>query len=143
MTPDEAQLLAATGADASFWEGLGTGEVRLPACPACAAWVWPAQPICPSCRHQSLDWRVVEPVGRVHAWTRTWYPFAPTRQEDLPYVVVLVELPGAGDVRLLGVYAGPSDDELAVGEPLRGIIVAPSPTTFGLPSLGWVRDPSG
>ena len=75
----------------------------------------------------------------VHSWTRTWYPFVTERADDLPYLVLLVELPAAGAVRLLGVYAGPGDDEVAVGDDVVGVIAPPSPRTFGLPSLTWVR----
>jgi uncharacterized OB-fold protein len=136
---DEAQHLAATGLDAGFWDGLAEGVVRLLTCTDCERWIWPAQPRCSNCLGTALEWRPVEPTGVVHSWTRTWYPFVAERAEDLPYVVLLVELPGAGSVRLLGVYAGRGDDEVAVGDAVVGVIAPPSPRTFGLPSLTWVR----
>ena len=139
MNVEEAQNLAATGLDAEFWDGLVEGVVRLPACTECGRWIWPAQPRCPDCLRATLEWREVEPVGVVYSWTRTWYPFAPERAESLPYVVVLVELPAAGAVRLLGEYTGPSDDDIAVGDRVVGVIAPPAPRTFGLPSLTWVR----
>lgn len=139
MNLEAAHQLAATGVDAPFWSGLGAGAIRLPQCPECARWVWPAQPTCPGCLHAELAWRDVEPVGVVYSWTRTWYPFVAVRDADLPYVVVLVELPAAGNVRVLGVYAGDSADELVVGEPVSGQILAPSDRTYGLPSLTWAR----
>lgn len=139
MNPAEAQQLAASGLDAGFWDGLADGVVRLPACAECGRWVWPAQPRCPHCLAAALEWRDVEPVGVIYSWTRTWYPFAPERADELPYVVLLVELPAAGGARILGVYAGPSDDDLAVGDDVVGVIAPPSARTLGLPSLTWVR----
>lgn len=140
MTPEAARRLADTGVDAPFWNGLDDGVVRLPQCAGCDHWVWPAQPSCPRCLHSDLAWRDVDPVGVVYSWTRTWYPFVAARAEDLPYVVVLVELPAAGSVRVLGVYAGAADDDLAVGDAVCGVIAAPAEQTFGLSSLTWVRD---
>jgi uncharacterized protein len=136
---EEAQHLAATGLDAEFWDGLSDGVVRLPVCADCQRWIWPAQPRCPACLGATLEWRQVEPAGVVHSWTRTWYPFAPERIDDLPYIVLLVELPAAGSVRLLGVYGGPSDDDVAIGDEVVGVAAPPSPRTFDLPSLTWVR----
>jgi uncharacterized OB-fold protein len=139
MNVDQAQHLATTGLDAEYWDGLTAGVVRLPVCGACDRWIWPAQPRCPSCLRAEVEWRDVAPDGIVHSWTRTWYPFVPERADDLPYVVLLVALPDAGSVRLLGVYAGPSDDDITVGERVTGVIAGRSPKTFGLPSLTWVK----
>lgn len=142
MNADAARQLADSGVDAPFWHGLDEGVVRLPQCSACDHWVWPAQPSCPRCLHTDLAWRDVQPDGVVYSWTRTWYPFVVARAEDLPYVVALVELPDAGNVRVLGVYAGSEGEraaDLAVGDAVRGVIAAPSDQTYGLPSLTWVR----
>lgn len=142
MNPDAARQLADSGVDAPFWQGLDENVVRLPQCPACDRWVWPAQPSCPGCLHAGLDWRDVDPVGTVYSWTRTWYPFVAARAEDLPYIVVLAEIPAAGGARVLGVYAGDAADDLEVGDAVRGVIAPPAELTFGLPSLTWGRDAS-
>jgi len=137
MNADEIHVLATTGLDAPFWDGLADGAVRLPRCADCAQWVWPAQPRCPGCTSATLEWHDVRPNGRLYSWTRTWYPFVPARAEDLPYVVVLVELPAAGGVRLLGVYDGEAKGDLVIGAAMRGRIAPPSDRSFGLPSLVW------
>jgi uncharacterized OB-fold protein len=139
VNTDHAQYLATSGLDAGYWEGLNDGRLRLPVCTACGHWIWPAQPRCPQCLHTELEWRDVEPEGVVHSWTRTWYPFIAERADDLPYIVLLVELPHAGSIRVLGVYAGAGDDESQIGDRVRGVIEPPSSRTFGLPSLTWIR----
>jgi len=83
MNADEIHVLATTGLDAPFWDGLADGAVRLPRCADCAQWVWPAQPRCPGCTSATLEWHDVRPNGRLYSWTRTWYPFVPARAEDL------------------------------------------------------------
>jgi uncharacterized OB-fold protein len=137
MNPERALYLASTGIDAGYWDGLNDGKLRLPACATCGHWIWPAQPRCSKCLHTELDWRDVDADGVVHSWTRTWYPFVPERADDLPYTVLLVELPHAGSVRVLGVYAGAAEDPVRIGDRVRGIVEGPSPRTFGLPSLTW------
>lgn len=123
-----------TGLDAGYWTGLDEGELRLLRCPACRRWVWPAEPLCGDCGRFDLAWESVDMVGTVYSWTRTYYPFVPERSHQLPYVVVLVELPQAGYARLLGVLEG---DTVATGDRVVGHIQPPRDETFGLPSVTW------
>jgi uncharacterized OB-fold protein len=73
--------------------------------------------------------------GTIYSWTRTWYSFIEERA-GAPYVTVLVELPEAGHVHVLGIYQG-TDERLQTGARVTGRIVAPSDSTFGLPSVVW------
>jgi uncharacterized OB-fold protein len=128
---------AAEGAiDAEFWRGLDRGVLNLPVCRGCQRWTWPMAVRCGSCGSYEFDWRVIDAVGEVFTWTRTWYPFVAERAGDLPYVVVVVELPHAGRSRVLGVLRGATEG-VSVGAHVRGRIEAPSAATFGLPSLVW------
>jgi uncharacterized OB-fold protein len=136
MGADAAHAIASRGADAGFWTGLQAGRFRMPRCSRCARWIWPADWRCAACGSFRLDWIDVAPHGFVYSWTRTWYPFVAERADDLPYVVVLVELPEAGRSRLLGTLTG-DQTNLAVGAAVTGQIRAPDERTFGLPSMTW------
>jgi uncharacterized OB-fold protein len=131
-----ARQLADTGADAGFWAGLDAGQFRLPQCPECQRWIWPADWSCGTCGSFGLQWTAVALGGTVYSWTRTWYPFASQRAESLPYVVVLVEFEHAGGTRMLGVLTG---DQLGLQRdaPVVGRIERPSDQTYGLPSVTW------
>jgi uncharacterized OB-fold protein len=83
-----------------------------------------------------FDWVEVQPEGTVFSWTRTWYPFVPARAEALPYVTLVVELPEAGGVRLLGLLDG-DDEHLAIGRAVAGVVTPANPDTLDLPSLRW------
>jgi len=98
--------------------------------------MWPADCRCPECGSYELDWVTVPAEGTVYTWTRTWYPFVAERAAELPYVVVLVELPHAGDSRMLGVLEG-GEDGLRRGARVVGAIQPPREATFGLPSVTW------
>ena len=138
MSADNAvQHMARNGLDAEFWAGLAEGELRLPICAACNEWIWPAQPRCADCGSTLIESRAVEPSGTIYSWTRTHYPFVDVRNDELPYVVLLVELPHAGSVRVLGQYGGDQSDDIEIGRRVRGSVAAPSPQTFGLPAIVW------
>lgn len=108
--------------DSPFWDALAAGEFRLSRCAACHRWLWPPQPRCGDCGAFELRWDRVEPMGSVFSWTRSWYGFTPPLAEQVPYSVVVAELPHAGGTRVLGVVVG-ADDDLAIGQPVRGEII--------------------
>ncbi|WP_433506279.1 Zn-ribbon domain-containing OB-fold protein [Pseudonocardia halophobica] len=124
------------GLDAPHWEGLRRGELRMQHCPHCDRWTWSPRPICPGCHASDLEWPVVDPVGRIYSWTRTWQPFSPEVTGHLPYVVVVVELPGAGSRRLLGVLLDGDGADVRIGAEVKGEI-EPAADPEGYPLLRW------
>lgn len=116
---------SADGLDAPHWDGLRDGQLVLQRCSACRTWVWSPRPICPSCHCFEMRWEPVDPVGTVFSWTRTWQPFTKEATGHLPYVVVLVELPGAGGRRVLGVLADADGVTPRIGDTVRGEIEQP------------------
>lgn len=134
-------ILGGVAADEGYWAALEAGEFRMPRCPDCGTWRWPAHYRCGHCGGWEQEWEPVEPVGTVYSWTRSHYAFDRTQERagDVPYVVVLAEIPGAGGARVLGVLAG-SEDGLRVGAPVTGTIEPPSPKSKGYPSVRWSLD---
>jgi uncharacterized OB-fold protein len=132
------RITGGIGADERYWESLEEGHVRLPRCAGCKRWMWPAHFRCGDCGSWDQLWEEVEPTGTVYTWTRSWYVFDRTKEraEDVPYVVVVAELPGAGGARVIGVLDGP-DDGVRVGAPVRGHIDRPSARSKGYPALRW------
>ena len=120
------------GLDAPHWAGLGQGELRIQRCSDCAHWIWAPRPICPACHGFELDWAAVEPAGTVFSWTRTWQPFVPQLTGHLPFTTVLVELPEAGNRRVLGVLDDPEESDIAAGTAVVGEF-----DTTGEPLLRW------
>ena len=112
---------APDGLDAPYWEGARAGELRVQRCASCATWRWGPEWVCHRCRSRRLDWVAVEPRGRVYSWERVWHPVHPALADAVPYVVVLVELPHAGGVRLLGNLSGDPRDEVVVGAPVEAV----------------------
>ena len=134
----EQKIAGGIAADDEYWESLGRGEFRLCRCAACRSWMWPAHFRCGRCGDWEQEWVEVPPCGEIYSWTRTWYAFDRTKEraDDLPYVVVLAELPQAGHARVLGVLEG-SQEALRVGAPVVGSIDPPSEKSKGYPALRW------
>src|SRR5262245_17079842 len=126
------------GTDEEYWKGLADGEFRLPRCAACKKWMWPAHYRCGECGSWELEWVKQEPVGTVYSWTRTWYAFDRVREraDDVPYVIVVAEIPAAGGACVLGVLKG-KEDKLKIGAKVKGIIEPPSAKSKGYPAIRW------
>jgi uncharacterized OB-fold protein len=100
------------GLDGPYWEGTRAHEIRVQRCADCGTWRWGPEWVCYACRSFSTQWIAVEPVGRVYSWERVWHPVHRALVGATPYVVVLVELPQAGGIRMIG--------NLVAGEPKIG-----------------------
>ena len=108
------------GLDAPYWEGAKAHELRVQRCDACATYQWGPEWICHKCL--SLDgWDTVPPRGRIFSWERVWHPVHPALKEACPYVVVLVELPDAGNVRMVGNLVGDPEQEVEIGAAVEAV----------------------
>ena len=124
------------GVDEPYWDALANGELRLPRCRSCGRHVWTPQWMCPRCHHTEFDWPTVSAAGTVYSWTRAWHPFHPDLADAVPYVVVLVELDEAPDVRLLGILVE-NGVKVRIGARVTGVIQPASHRTSGLAVLRW------
>lgn len=127
------------GLDDPFWQGLAEGVVRIQRCPRCERWIWGPRWVCPECHRVEPEWVDVEPSGRIFSWTRTWQKFAPEFADHVPYITVLVELPDAGERRLLGLLLGDDKDDPHIGQEVHGVIQPPSALTSHSAVLRWER----
>ncbi|QEN12943.1 Zn-ribbon domain-containing OB-fold protein [Mycolicibacterium sp. ELW1] len=126
----------ADGIDIPFWEGLRVGELRMQRCTDCAAWWWFPVWRCGDCGSWTLHWQATPVRGVVRSWIRTHHAFAPEMAGLVPYINVLVELPDAGNRRLLGLLIG-DDEELAIDAEVEGVIQKPSELTNNEAVLRW------
>lgn len=106
------------GLSAPYWEGTRLGELRIQRCRACRAWQWGPEWVCHRCHSFDLAWEAVEGRGTIYSWERVWHPVHPALKEAGPYIVVLVELPHAGNVRMLGNLLGDPQQEVRIGAPV-------------------------
>ena len=57
----------------------------------------------------------MSPEGKIYSFERVWHPVHPALKEQGPYIVVLVELPQADNLRLVGNLLGDPEQSVAIG----------------------------
>jgi uncharacterized OB-fold protein len=125
----------ADGLQTPFWSGLAREELMIQRCRNCRTWIFAPEWICHHCHSFDLGWEAVEPVGRLYSWTRVWRPSLPTQTS--PYLTVVVELPQAGGVRLIGNLLGDARQEVAIGAPATGVFEHHPPVEGSAPRPGF------
>ena len=116
-----APMVENDGLDAPYWEGTRQGVLRVQHCQHCGTWQWGAEWICHACRKLNPDWAEVEPHGVIYTWTRLWHPVHPALKGHVPYIAVLVELPHAGRIRMLGNLLGDPMQEVRIGDTVEAV----------------------
>jgi uncharacterized OB-fold protein len=104
-----------------FWDGAGQHRLMIPHCPNCGHWVWQPKPICPKCQHPDLEWLESDGRAQLVSWTVIHPPVLAAYGDDVPFIIILVELTDAPLVRLVGHLVGDdgalvhSDSALSAG----------------------------
>ncbi len=107
--------------DRPFHEGAQRNELWVQYCRDCERYQWGPEWICHRCLAYDLEWREVEPQGRIFSWERVWHPVHPALGEATPYVVVLVELPHADDIRMVGNLLGDPEQDIVIGRAVEAV----------------------
>lgn len=108
-------VASADGLDGAFWEATKGHRLVIQRCVDCRTWQFGPEWICHHCLGADLTWEEVAPRGQIFSWERCWHPVHPALNDAGPYLVVLVELPDAGHVRLVGNLLGDPLQEIVIG----------------------------
>jgi len=103
------------GLDKPYWEGTRRGVLMVQRCKACGTFRWGPEWMCHKCLSFETDWHEVSGRGRIYSWERPWHPVHPALKDQGPYIAVLVELPDAGNVRMLGNLLGDPRQDVKIG----------------------------
>jgi len=112
---------AADGPAAEFWAAARRHELVVQRCPRCRTWQWGPEHICHHCHSFDLTYERVSPRGTVYSWERSWYSVHPALQQAVPYLTVLVELPQAGGVRMVGNLLGDPLQMVGIGAEVEAV----------------------
>ena len=94
------------GLDTEFWAATRRHELKVQRCNKCATFQFGPEWICHKCHSFDLGWHTVSGRGRLYSWVRIWNPVHPALKDACPYIVAVVELPDAGNVRMVGNLIG-------------------------------------
>lgn len=107
--------------DAPYWEGTAAHKLIIQKCSSCGKHQWGPEWICNHCNSFDLEWTEVAPKGRIYSYERVWHPVHPALKDHGPYIVVLVELPGADNVRMVGNLLGDPTADVPVGAEVEAV----------------------
>jgi uncharacterized OB-fold protein len=92
--------------DAGFWEALRRHELVVQRCKRCATLQFGPEWICHKCYCADLGWHQVSGRGRLYTWVRSWNPVHPALKHAGPYIIAVIELPDANNIRMVGNLIG-------------------------------------
>jgi uncharacterized OB-fold protein len=75
-----------------YWEGCARGELLLQKCSDCGAHRHPPSPRCAECRSPNAEWVPASGEGTIYTFVVVRRSFDPAWEDDIPYVVAIVEL---------------------------------------------------
>ncbi len=119
-----APVPSADGLDLPYWEGIRRDELWVQKCGGCGNWQWGPEWLCHQCQSFEMEWVQVEGTGVIYSWERPWHPVHPALKGRGAYTVVLVELPHAGNIRMIGNLLGPDDQEVIIGAAVGAVFEA-------------------
>lgn len=111
----------ADGLSAPYWQGLRQNRLLVQRCRSCGAWQFGPEWICHRCHALDPDWTKIEPHGQIFSWERVWHPSHAALRQHGPYLAVLVEIPHAGGVRMIGNLLGDPAQEVSIGAAVEGV----------------------
>ncbi len=130
---------APDGLDEPYWRGLREEQLCLQRCGSCGGWQWGPEWTCHRCLSFELGFEAVEPTGVIYSYERVWHPVHPALVEQGPYVVVLVELPQADKLRLVGNSLGELVAPVEIGAEVRSVYEHHADAEPAFTLLQWAR----
>lgn len=101
-----------------WWEHCKRHELVIQRCTDCGTFRHTPTIVCYNCQSFNYEWHKVSGKGVVYSYTICHHPAHPAVRERVPYNVVLVELPDAGGVRMIGNLVDCPNEEIRIGMPV-------------------------
>jgi uncharacterized protein len=118
VTPPVRPVPVPDDTSAPFWEAAASHALTVARCSRCRAFTIPVDVVCPHC-HSTDPKFAFEPVsgrGSIRSWTVIHQSFLPGFDDDLPFVLVDVELDEQSDLRMIGRLLDGPDVPLHLGD---------------------------
>jgi uncharacterized OB-fold protein len=129
------------GLSAPYWQGLRQNRLLVQRCSHCNTWQFGPEWICHRCHAFDLQWTAVEPRGQIFSWERVWHPSHAALRQHGPYLAVLIEIPHAGGIRMVGNLLGDPMQTVMIGADVDGVFEHHTGSDPAYSLLQWhVRD---
>ncbi|MFJ5766360.1 Zn-ribbon domain-containing OB-fold protein [Lysinibacillus sp. NPDC093210] len=104
-----------------YWDAADRHELVLQKCETCNSYNHPPGPACAKCGSTELSWESQgsDITGTIYSYVVSYRPFLPGFQDDLPTIIVVVQLDHLNEVKIIGnVLACPPED-VKIGMPVK------------------------
>jgi uncharacterized protein len=106
-------------------EWFTSGTLAIQRCASCQALQHPPEEVCHACGAMEFGHEVMAPRGRVHSFTVVHHAATRALEDSVPYIVVLVSLDDAPQIRvvgnLVGEEAGVASRRPSIGDPVEAV----------------------
>lgn len=119
--PDGLPVPAQEPVAKPYWEGTRNGKLVIQKCRGCGKHQWGPEWICHRCHSFDLGWEEVAPRARIYSWQRPHHPVHGALNGHTPYTIVLVELPHADNVRMVGNLLCAPDAPVTIGAEVEAV----------------------
>lgn len=116
-----APIAEPDGLSRPFLDGLKKSALTIQRCEKCRTWIFSPEWICHRCHSFDLTWHDIQPEGKIYSWERVWHPSHPALASAVPYLVVLIEIPLAQNIRIPGNLLGDPLQTVTIGAPVIGV----------------------
>ena len=100
---------------APFWEAARDHRLVAPRCTSCQKFRMPPTPFCWNCQRQDVSWIELSGKGTLYSFTIARQPFLPSLESVVPYVIGVVALNEAENLRLISNVTGIDPDDVKIG----------------------------
>ena len=119
-----------------------SGRILIQTCEECGNGQHPPEDVCNRCQGMRFDFREHSTRGTVYSHAEVAYPVSPVLADVVPYVLVLISLDDAPEIRIVGNLVPEAGAEVRVGMPVRAVwaevTMEEAGETYHLPQ--WVVD---
>lgn len=102
-----------------WWQHCKRHELVVQRCTNCGTFHHTPIPVCYNCQSFDYEWHKVSGKGVVYSYTICYHPAHSAIRERVPYNIVQVELPDAGNVRMTGNLIDCPSEDIRIGMPVK------------------------
>lgn len=119
--PEGMPLPAVEPDTAGWWAAVREHRLVIQRCHHCGTFRHPPVPVCYICQSFDFRWAPVSGRGLIYSYTEAVHPVHPALKTHGPYNIVVVELPDAGNVRLVGNLLDTPYEAIRIGLPVEAV----------------------
>ena len=116
-----APTSAPDGLAAPYWAGTRQNKLMVQKCRGCGAWQWGPEWVCHRCHSFDLGWEEVKGRGVIYSYQKPHHPVHSALAGHGPYIIVLVELPDFGGIRMVGNLLGDPAQTVTIGAAVEAV----------------------